>query len=180
VTIVKARILPFNKRAADNSVFSREVIVKYLESPQYEFRMSSRTCLGGITHINRDKNTSPSEIIAVVDQFLLNKALTHVVTEMYIEGDWLCGTLELFDENLFVGTEVEKNIRFIKGLLQSNIQLPVSAAVFGKWNNNICVELIDISGVDFTLDPGFEGAGVILPNKNTQAISTRPFSKKIR
>ncbi len=175
---IKARILPFNKRAADGSIFSREVIAKYLESAQYEFRMNTRTCLGGITHINRDKDKSPSEIIAVVDQFLLNKAITHVVTEMYIEGDWLCGTIELFDENLFAGTEVATNIKFIKGLLQSGVNLPVSAAVFGKWNNNICVELLDISGVDFTLDPGFEGAGVILPGRNISSISTRPYSKR--
>jgi hypothetical protein len=158
----KAQIIPINKPATDGSIFKRDVVERYLESAQYNFRKNTRTCLGSITHLYRDKKNVPSDIIAVSDQMLLSRVITHYVSEMHIEGGWLVGTIVLLNEDLFEGTTTYESIRFIKSLLKSGIEVPISATVLGNWSGNQCTEILDISGVDFTLEPGFDQARVLL------------------
>lgn len=157
---VEAKIIPIEKKAVDGSIFSRKVLMDYLNSDAYRYRMETKTMLGGITHINRDKERSPSDIIAVVDQMLLNRAITHYVSKLEIKGDWLVGEIRFLDENL-MDSQTAECIRFIKGLILNGVMVPVSASVLADWAGDRAIRIIDIAGVDFTLDPGFERAGVI-------------------
>ncbi|MEM4483661.1 MAG: hypothetical protein QXS19_07065, partial [Candidatus Methanomethylicia archaeon] len=57
---VEAKIIPIERKAVDGSIFSRKVLMDYLNSESYRYRMETKTMLGGITHINRDKDRVPS------------------------------------------------------------------------------------------------------------------------
>jgi len=172
---VIARVIPIGIKASDGSIFPRKVVVEYLESDAYRSRMASRTCLGGVTHGNRDDKINKYEIVPAVDHMLLNQNITHYVSKMWIDGDWLYAHLHIFPPDIFEGTPNAQWIRLIRALLAQNIEIPVSAVVIGQWQNNVCTQIKDIIGVDFTLDPGFEGARVILQNHGAK-INT--FSKK--
>jgi hypothetical protein len=156
---VVAQVIPFDKPAADGSVFSYDVVQEYIMSERAKMRLITRTCVGSITHIYRDQKRSPSTIIAVDDQMLLEHAITHYVTDFFIKNNWLMATMKILDENVLDDKTAQK-VKFVKGLLSNGIKLPVSATVQAQWNNNKCVKLIDIVGVDFTLDPSFANAGV--------------------
>lgn len=158
--IVEAKIIPIEKKAVDGSFFSRKVLMDYLNSESYRYRMETKTMLGGITHINRDKDKTPSDIIAVVDQLLLNRAITHYISKLEIKGDWLMGEIRFLDENL-MDSQTAQQIKFIKGLILNGIMVPVSASVLADWAGDRAIKIIDITGVDFTLDPGFNNAGII-------------------
>ncbi|MCS7318079.1 MAG: hypothetical protein NZZ41_07240 [Candidatus Dojkabacteria bacterium] len=161
---VTCKVFPIGKPAAsDGSIFTRNVIDEFLKSDLCKHRLQTKTCVGAITHIHRDKKLIKSEIVAVVDQMLLNKAITHYVTDFYIEGDWLMADMKMLDENLMDSQSAE-NIKFIKGLLLNGIEIPVSATVIANWTGNKATKLIDIPGIDFTLDPGFDYAGVVKIN----------------
>ncbi len=165
---ILAKIIPADVRATDGSFFPRQVLLNYLNSPQYEYRKKSKTCLGAVTHAYRDKDLTRSRVIAVIDEILLNRIITHFVDEMFFEDNWLMGYIQLLDFNKIGDEEAVRWIRYIEGLLRNGIELPVSAFVAGKWDGDACVQIIDIAGVDFTLDPGFKGASVILNDRRNQ------------
>jgi len=165
---VIARIIPIEKKASDGSIFPRKVVVEYLESESYKNRMASRTCLGGVTHGNRDDKINKYSIVPSVDHMLINQNITHYVSRMWIDGDWLYGMLYVFPPEIFDGTPNAQWIRMLRGLLANNVEVPVSAVVVGEWHNNVCQKIKDIAGVDFTLDPGFEGAKVLLRQSNNK------------
>jgi len=158
--IVRCKVIPIEKKATDGSIFSKKVLLEYLQSDMYKYRIENKLMVGGITHLNRDESRTPSRIIAISDQMLLNKSITHYVTELYIQNDWMYGTIKFLDEKI-MDEDSAKNIRFIKGLLLNGIYVPVSASVVAEWRGNVAVRVYDILGIDFTLEPGFQGAGVI-------------------
>jgi len=164
---IKARILPIEQKASDGSIFPRKVLIDYLESDTYKHRIATRTCLGSITHGNRDQKTNKFSLVPAVDQMLLNMMITHYVSKMYIEGDWLCGTIVLLPIEPFEGTQVGNWIKMVRGLVMTGIELPVSAVVVGEWQKDLCTKIYDIPGVDFTLDPGFKKAGLVLRTNKT-------------
>lgn len=159
---ILARILPADKKASDGSYFPKNVILEYLDSPQYHFRMRSRTCLGAVTHAYRDKDLVRSKVIAVLDEMLLNRIITHYVEEMWFENGWLMGNIVLLNPDVIEEPEATRWIKYVRGLVMNGIEIPVSAFVAGIWNGDKCEKIVDIAGVDFTLDPGFEGASIIL------------------
>lgn len=162
---VLARIIPAETKAVDGSYFTKESIINYLSSPQYFFRKNSKTCLGAVTHAYRDKELTRSNAIAVIDELLLNRIITHYVDEMFFEDNWLMGYIQLLNPELIGDPEASSWIRYIEGLIKNGIELPVSAFVAGKWQGDKCLEIVDIAGVDFTLDPGFKNASIILNKK---------------
>lgn len=155
-----AKAFPVGKAAADGSIFPKNVVEEYLNSDRFKQRLAARMILGSVTHAYRDEETLPSKVVAVEDQMLLSQVITHYATDVYIEGDWVYMELEMLDEKSLEDTEAYKWIKFIKALLMAGIRLPMSVAVLARWNKNVCEEIIQISGIDFTLDPGFAGAGV--------------------
>lgn len=157
-----AKIIPADTKATDGSYFPKQTLIDYLNSPQYHYRMASNTCLGSVTHAYRDPDNLRSKVIATIDEMLLNKIITHYVAEMFYKDGWLMGYIQLLDHTKIQDEEAASWIKYIEGLLRNGIQLPVSAFVAGKWDGDRCVQIIDIAGVDFTLDPGFKGASVIL------------------
>ncbi|MEM5878063.1 MAG: hypothetical protein QXF12_04245 [Candidatus Aenigmatarchaeota archaeon] len=173
---ILARIIPAEVRASDGSYFTKEALINYLDSPQYHYRRKSKTCLGAVTHAYRDKDLSRSSVIAVIDELLLNRIITHYVDDMFFENNWLMGYINLLDANLIQDKEAAAWIYYVEGLIKNGVELPVSAFVAGKWDGDKCIEVVDIAGVDFTLDPGFKEASIIL-DKNKKYSRSLDYDK---
>lgn len=166
-----------NHFAADGSHIGETVVRNYLNSEEYERSMETRECLGYLTHRGRGLTALPDSIgkpellrkqIGVDDAGLCVgenvPTYTHYVKEFYIEnvpgeGPFLCALIHILDEKDFDSLAAE-NIKRLKGLIKSGVQVPCSMVVLAYWESNgngidECKRIKLLKGVDFTKNPSF-------------------------
>jgi len=152
-----------NTKADDGSVISRTVVEQYLASEDYRYLIQNRLALGGVTHKDR-KIAYKWESIGEDDPMLIEDNLTHYITRIFFrdETDPVCyAEIEIFDPEEFSGARKD-NIINLRGMLNSKVKLPISVVIQGDWDHmENCKKIHRIKGLDFTINPSFDGAGVI-------------------
>jgi hypothetical protein len=146
--------------AADGSRIPRSSVEAYLVSEDYQKVINERTSFCGVTHKDRTVKGENQDLIGPNDAVLVNKNYIGYISKIFTKPqDGFCyAFVELFDETLFSG-EVRENITNLKGLIASKVVLPVSVVIQAMWStSNVAESIIRIRGVDFTLDPSFEGS----------------------
>jgi hypothetical protein len=159
------RLFGIDQIAADSSRIPRDVVEDYLRSKEYEVIRSNKTATGGITHINRSLTTDPSMnlkgVVGRDDLLLIKSEITHVLTDIFIDGNDVMGVLEILDESL-MDTKSAERIKQLKGLVRNGIKVGLSCVILAYWDQNeVATGIKAIKGVDITENPSFAGSGVV-------------------
>lgn len=151
-------VFKLDKKSHRGFWFTRKALEDYLKSENCKKRIENRTALGTVTHKLRkvDDNGVPA-----VDNLLLEKMATHTILKYFIEDGYLKADILIFDPDLFEG-EMRETLLFLQGLIKSGVNITVSAGVVADYDSFTKEGKIiyDIVGVDFTLSPDFEEAGI--------------------
>lgn len=155
-TISKVNTISSN----DGAWFPKDVVQRYLDSPRGKARLADGLVLGTLTH----KYRNGAEDVAGLgedDRLLDEGVITHVVRDSWIDGDLWKARIEVFDD-LSDYAELEKpKILQLLRLLKHNINLTCSIVTDADWDvNNKMVELYDLIGLDFTLNPAVAGSKI--------------------
>lgn len=185
---VLLKVFNTNEEASDGSRIPKNVCEQYLLSEDYRTIISDKLALGGVTHKDRKLRQDLEGIIGKDDQILVNDNITHYISKLFFKDNdpFLYALIETFDPELFIGKRKENIINLI-GSLKSGIKFPISVVIQARWNmRNIAEQIIRILGIDFTLNPAFEGAGTqklmsntLTPVNSLSGISEKMFSAEI-
>lgn len=182
---VLLRLYNMTKAAADGSTIDRQVTDEYLASDDYEEVIRDQIALGGVTHKDRQPDDKYEKIIGPDDQIMISNNVTHYIKKIYTtpDSDFCFAVVEILDPENYSGQRKD-NIMNLIADLKSGVKLPCSVVIQALWSyENKCEKIIRIKGVDFTLNPSFEGAGIekifssVIPDvPNT---STKKFSSTL-
>ena len=158
--------------ASDGSIIPRHVIEEYLASDKYREDIEGHKMLGSLTHRVRNwaTQTKYNPIISKTagkdDQMLCVDvaAPTHYINEVWIDSDqWVYAYATILEEDGMDDLAIQ-NIRRLKGMLNQNIKVGVSAVILGYWNNDsghdALAKMVNLKGFDVTLNPSWKDAGV--------------------
>lgn len=156
-----ATIIPLEVKSKRGELVRTPVVEDYLKSEHYlEKLVNKKLSFLGITHKDRKLSDPTLKGIGADDQVLVNRNTIGVITRAYIEGDWVLCDVDIFDENNFEGS-VREDILYLKGLLKGGSRPSVSAILDAYWTGKFeCKQLLDIDGLDITLNPAFVGAEI--------------------
>lgn len=186
----KCKILSLTEPASDGSLVSREVVEAYLNSEECKEALRLHKMLGTLTHRSRSvvsnfpDNAQLTKVIGSDDSALIvsEKAPspTHYVEKLYIEDGWLWGIIKILDETGMDDVAIQ-NIRRLSGLLKQSIMPGVSAVIVGYWKgasgNDNLEKLVNLKGIDVTLNPSWKKAGIMEIMDGEEAEGEREFSE---
>lgn len=176
---VLLRVLNTESQAADGSRVPRNVIEEYLASDDYKLIIQDKLSLGGITHKDRKVDPKYGNLIGPDDQLLISDNITHYITKLFFKDNdnFLYAIIEVFNPELFEG-ERRRNIINLIGDLKSGVKLPVSIVIHAYWDaREVAQSIIRIKGVDFTINPSFEGASTVKVMSNYEPeLEVKKFS----
>ena len=176
--ICTVKLFSLNTCACDGSIIPTEVCRKFLESTQCKEDLKNKLSVGSISHRLRSAENAPASIkspllgktIGKDDLMLIPEegcgAVTHVIEDLWIEGDWCMGKLRILDEK--DADELSaKYIKRLKFLIKSGIRVPISSVIIAFWKTeegtgkDYALEIKRLRGADFTLNESFKGAGIV-------------------
>lgn len=169
--------------AADGSIISREVTNKYLASDDYETIIKDRIALGGKTHKDRVATEENRQVIGPDDEVLVKRNSLFYIKKIFTkpDSDFCWAIIHIYDPDNFSG-ELRDEIINLRAMLKEGTKLPCSVVIQAIWSpSNECLEIIRIKGVDFTLNPSFQGAGtekLMSMTIVTDEPETKMFSEK--
>lgn len=171
------------KPAADGSIISRAVTEEYLASEDYKTIIRDKIALGGKTHKDRIASDEYKQIIGPDDEVLVKRNSLFYIKKIFIKEDseYCWAIIHIYDPDNFSG-ELRDEIANLRAMLKEGTKLPCSVVIQAIWSpTNECLKIIRIKGVDFTLNPSFEGAGtekLMSMTVVSDAPETKMFSEK--
>lgn len=152
-------------KAADGSIIPRSTVESYLKSSSYKKLVNTKMALGGLSHKDRGRDNE-FDSVPVEDTILLENNITHYIERVYLEGDLCKAIVVLFDDlDLYCGASKEY-ITTILRLLKYGVKMSLSIVVSAYWNDSkmgveVCEEIVELKGMDWTCHPSFADAGVV-------------------
>jgi len=150
------------KSSNGGSWFPRPVIEEYLKSDRCQKRLNDRMMLGSLTHEYRygAENTTG---YGMDDRMLANGVILFCFTKLWLEGNNLMATIDIFDDYDDYSEEQIGDIKQLMRLLKHGVNVPISIVTDADWDKDEVemTYLYDIVGGDITLNPAFTGAKVI-------------------
>ena len=158
---LQLKLFQVDTKASDNSVIPSSVVMEYLSSKDYKNRIKNNLFLGGLTHVNRN-DPEVETSLGEFDQMLITGNITHYITNLSISSDnWVYAEAVVMDDEKFYTGESKGNILILKRLLHYGVMPPISVVVKAYWDaEDRATKIVMIGGMDFTLSPGYGGAGV--------------------
>lgn len=142
----------------EGNTLTLEAFEKYLNSPMWKYQKDAKNILGGITHLLRN-DAGSEEGMGNSDALFKRGVITHCLKDMWISDDKqrVEGTLEVFDDLSLYSEEQKSDIMQLLRLLKNKVHVGLSLLINGDWDDDDghLVEIIEIMGVDATLDPAF-------------------------
>lgn len=176
--ICTVKLFSLNVPACDGSVITADVCRKFLESKQCKEDLENKLSIGSCSHRCRSAENAPASIktpllgktIGKDDLMLIPEegcgAVTHIIEDLWIEGDWCMGKIRILDEN--EADELSaKYIKRLKFLIKSGIRVPISSVIIAFWKTeegtgkDYALEIKRLRGADFTFNESFKGAGIV-------------------
>lgn len=176
--ICTVKLFSLNTCACDGSIIPTEVCRKFLESKQCKEDLKNKLSVGSISHRLRSAENAPASIktptlgktIGKDDLMLIPEegcgAVTHVIEDLWIDGDWCMGKVRILDEKDADDLSA-KYIKRLKFLIKSGIRVPISSVIIAFWKTeegtgkDYALEIKRLRGADFTLNESFKGAGIV-------------------
>jgi len=171
----KCKVLSVNGvPASDGSIVPFEVMQSYIESQECKDSIEKHKMIGTLTHRSRNlQSTFPekmalSKTVGKDDSMIIVSdqapSPTHYISDLYIDGGWLWAEITLLNEEVMDDLAVQ-NIKRLKGMLKNGILPGVSAVIVGLWDNqktgtDILRKLVNLKGIDITLNPSWKLAGI--------------------
>lgn len=139
--------------------FPRPVVEEYLNSDRCKIRLRDRTMLGALTHKYR-YGAEKTEGLGADDRLLEDGIILFCITKLWIEGNNLMATIEVFDDLDDYSQDQIGHIKQLLRLLKHKVNVPISIVTDAEWNDDETemTYLYDIIGGDVTLNPAFSGA----------------------
>lgn len=176
--ICTVKLFSLNTPAADGSVIPTEVCRKFLESKQCKEDLENGLSIGSLSHRCRTAENAPNNIktpllgktIGKDDLMLLPEegcaCPTHKILDLWIEGDWCMGKIQIFDESDAdeLGAKYIKRLKF---LIKNGVRVPISSVIIAFWKTeegtgkDYALEIKRLRGADFTFNESFKGAGIV-------------------
>lgn len=152
------------KPAADGSTIPRTSVEQYLASDDYKTIIADKIALGGVTHKDRKVQDKYDGLVGPDDQILISSNATHYIEKIFLNPDdpeYCYAIVQVLDPEKYEG-ERKANIKNLIADLESGVKLPCSVVIQALWSyENVAEKIIRIKGVDFTINPSFEGSGTV-------------------
>jgi len=144
------------------ALFPRPVIEEYLSSDRCKTRLHDKVMLGSLTHQYR-YGAEETEGFGMDDRMLSRGIILFCFTNLWLDGDNLMATIEIFDDYDEYSEAQVGDIKQLLRLLNHNVNVPISIVTDAEWNKDETemTYLYDIIGGDITLNPAFTGAKVL-------------------
>lgn len=144
------------------SYFPRKVIEEYLKSDRCKTKLEDKTMLGALTHQYR-YGAEETEGFGMDDKLLDKGIILFCITALWIEGNNLMATIEIFDDYEDYSDSQVGDIKQLMRLLNHNVNVPISIVTDAEWTEDETemTVLYEIIGGDITLNPAFTGAKVL-------------------
>lgn len=142
--------------------FPRPVIEEYLKSERCQTRLKDRNMLGSLTHKYR-YGAEEIQGMGMDDQMLDAGVILFCFTNLWLEGNKLMGTIDIFDDPNDYSDDQVGAIKQLTRLLKNKVNVPISIVTDAEWteDESEMTYLYDILGGDITLNPAFTGAKVL-------------------
>jgi hypothetical protein len=139
---------------AQGNKLTKEAFEKYLKSETWTYQKRAKNIVGGITHIGR---TEPDGYFGYSDELFKNHVITHVITDIWIEGNNIYGTVRIFTDMSMYSDSQKADILQLLRLVDNEVEVGCSLVIDGEWgkSNAELVHIYTIVGLDFTLDPAY-------------------------
>lgn len=147
--------------------FPRPVIEEYLNSERCKRRLTDRMMLGSLTHKYR-YGAEETIGFGMDDRALDAGVLLFCFTRLWLDGNNLMGTIEIFDDYDDYSDDQVGDIKQLVRLIKHKVNVPISIVTDAEWNKDETemTYLYDIIGADVTLNPAFPGAKFLVNEKN--------------
>jgi len=144
------------------TMFPHKVITEYLDSDRCKKRLNDKMMLGSLTHKYR-YGAEETEGLGADDRMLDNGVIIFCITKLWLEGNNLMATIEIFDDYEDYSDDQVGTIKQLVRLLKHGVSVPISIVTDADWSKDEeeMLYLYDIIGADITLNPAFVGAKVI-------------------
>lgn len=190
----KCKVLSVNGvPASDGSIVPIDVMNSYLNSQECQEALRDHKMIGSLTHRSRSVQANFPESASTLQKtvgkddsliIVSDKAPTptHYIEDLYVENGWLWAEIKILDEDGMDDLAIQ-NIRRLKGMISQGIMPGVSAVIVGYWNNSstgsdILAKLINLKGIDITLNPSWKAAGITEVLEHDAPATEREFSEK--
>lgn len=152
-------ICKLGKKSHRGYYFTEPEVRAFIDSDAWRIRKDDHTALCSITHKSRRRpeDLSDTKYVGQRDYQLVDQTCVGTVTDLFIEDGYWRAKVQIFDPDDFKGSDAEKDISFINGLINSGVKPKTSAGIEAYYNNitKHADVIYDFVGLDFTQSPDF-------------------------
>lgn len=158
-TVHTFNICKLGKKSHRGYWFTEPEVVDFMNSEAWAKRKADRTALCSVTHRTRraPKNPNDVKLVGQRDYQLVDQTTVGTVIDLFIEDGYWRARVLVFDPEDFKGSDAEKDIAFVNGLINSGVKPRTSAGIEAYYNNvtKHADKIYDFVGLDLTQSPDF-------------------------